>query len=109
MSCARSVQCVSAGIPFLPACDHGVEDCDQLAHAGDERNLLLLALGDQAIVEGLEHGIVPGRGAQSSHVEGIADLPASALDVAFAASATAVVIVGCSSQQGCADLAIDLA
>jgi hypothetical protein len=66
------------GIPFLAPRDHGVEDDDELAHAGDERNLRLLPRGDQAPIECLEHGIVPRRGPETGHVEEIADLAASA-------------------------------
>ena len=39
---------VATGIPLLTPRDHGVKDDDQLAHAGGERNLGLLAVGDQA-------------------------------------------------------------
>src|SRR5207302_7531657 len=99
---------VATGIPFLTASDHDVEDDDQLAHAGDEGDLLLLALGNQAIVESLEYGVVLGRGPKASHVEEIADLAASALDVAFAAPAAAVVIVRRGAEQGGTDLVIDL-
>src|SRR3984893_18961532 len=90
---ARSVQRVATGVPFLASRDHGVEDDDELSHAGDERDLRLLALGDQATIEGLEHGVVLGRGPETSHVEEIADLAASALDVAFAPPSSTVVIV----------------
>src|SRR3954451_19297493 len=73
LACARSktergearcsAHCAAAGVPFLSSCDHDVDDGDELAHAGDKGDLLVLALGNQAIVEGLEDGIMPGRGA----------------------------------------------
>ena len=44
---------MAARIPFLAAREHGVEDDDQLAHAGDERNLRLLSLGNQTLIEDL--------------------------------------------------------
>src|ERR1700682_2267515 len=72
---------VATGIPFLAAGDHDVENDDQLAHAGDQGNLCLLALGDQATIEGLERRVVPGRSSQASHVEQIAGLAASPLDL----------------------------
>jgi hypothetical protein len=82
---------VATGIPFLAAGDHDVENDDQLAHAGDQGNLCLFA--DQATIEGLEHRVVPGRSSRASHVEQIADLAASTLDLALAPPFTAVVIV----------------
>ena len=50
-ACARQrpsgiARFVTGNIPFLAPRDHGVEDADELAHAGGERNLLLLSLGD---------------------------------------------------------------
>src|ERR1700730_19047142 len=100
---------VATGIPFLAAGDHGVENDDELAHAGDERNLRFLPFGDQAAIESLEHGVVRCRGPKTSHVEEIADLAASARDVAFAAPSAAVVIVRRRAQQGRGDLDADLA
>src|SRR6266446_5454929 len=90
---ARSAQRVAAGIPFLPSCDQGVEDDDQLAHAGNERNLRLLSLGNQAVIEGLEHRVVLGGCAEAGHVDGVADPAAAALDVALAAPFAAIVII----------------
>ena len=91
---------VATGIPFLTAGNHGVEDDDELTHAGDERNLRLLAFGNQATIEGLEHRIVPRRGAEASHVEEIAHPAASALDLALAASFAAIVVVRRNAEQG---------
>src|SRR5438132_11863538 len=99
---------VATGVPFFAAGDHGVEDDDELAHAGDERDLRLLPFGDQAKIESLEHRVVPCRSPKTSHIEEIADLAASALDVAFAAPSAAVVIVRRCAQQGRGDLVIDL-
>src|SRR5258708_20189488 len=73
---------VTGNVPFLASRDHGVEDDDELAHAGGERNLRLLPLGDQAIIERLEHGVVLGRGPETRHVEEVADLAAPPFDVA---------------------------
>ena len=77
---------------------------DELAHAGGERNLLLLSFGDQAVIEGLEHGVVLGRGAKTRHVEEVADLAAPALDVALAPPSAAIVIVRRYPQQGSGDV-----
>src|SRR5437763_9523040 len=65
-----------------------------------QRDLSLLAFGDQAIIEGLQHGVVPRRGPETSHVEEIAHLAASALDLALAASFAAIVIVRSDAEQG---------
>jgi hypothetical protein len=48
----RSAQCVAARISFLPSCNHGVEDDDQLAHAGDDGNLGLFSFGKQTLIVG---------------------------------------------------------
>src|SRR4029079_11279075 len=41
-------------IPFLASCQHGVEDDDQLAPAGDQSDLGFLASGDEPLIIGLE-------------------------------------------------------
>src|SRR5438477_2712639 len=90
---AHSAQRVAAGIPFLPSCDQGVEDDDQLAHAGNERNLRLLSLGNQASIEGLQHRVVQRGCAETGHVDRIADPAAASLDVALAAPTAAIVVI----------------
>src|SRR5207302_5703593 len=60
---------VAAGIPFLPSRDQAVEDDDQLAHAGNERNLRRFSPGNQAVIEGLEHRVVLGGCAETGHVD----------------------------------------
>src|SRR5947208_15670660 len=72
---------VATGVPFLAASDHDVENDDQLAHAGDQGNLLLFALCDQATIEGLQHSIVLGRSSPESHDEQIRDLAPTTLDM----------------------------
>src|SRR2546423_15115962 len=62
---------VAAGIPFLPSRDQAVEDDDQLAHAGNERNFRRFSLGNQAGIEGLEHRVVLGGCAETGHVNGV--------------------------------------
>src|SRR6185437_9355441 len=91
---------MTTGIPLLAAGNHDVEDDDPLAHACDQRDLLKFALGDQAIIESLEHRVVPGRSSQASHVEQVAHLAASALDLALAAPFAAIVVVWRNPQQG---------
>ncbi len=62
--------------------------------------LALLALGAQALVVGLEHRIVPGRGADDGHEQQIAQLAPSALDEASSLMLAAVVLVGRHADQG---------
>ena len=87
-------------VPGLIAREHGVEDNDQLAHAGDEGDLGLLAPGAQALVVGLEHRIVLGGGAHDRHKEELAELAASAPDVALAFALAAVVVEGRGADEG---------
>ena len=94
-------------IPFLAARQHGVEDADQLAHAGDEGDLGFLALGDEALVASLEHRIMLSCGAQNRHEQELPQLVPSTLDVAFAPAPTTVSVEGSHSEQGCSGLAID--
>src|SRR5271166_988912 len=81
-------------VPCLIAREHGVEDDDQLAHAGDDGDLRLFGFGDEALVVGLEHGVVLGGCAHDWHIEEVAELAASALDVALAFAPAAVIVVG---------------
>src|SRR5260370_30348644 len=60
-SCSGRRRLGAVGVPALAARDHGIEDVEELAHAGDERDLGGLALGDEPAIEGLEDGIVLGR------------------------------------------------
>ena len=43
------------GVPRFAGADHGVEDGQQLAHAGHEGDLGQFARGDQPFVEGLDY------------------------------------------------------
>ncbi len=48
--------------------DHGIEDGEQLAHTGDEGDLLRLASGQQSLVEVPDDGIVLA-GDHCSHIQ----------------------------------------
>ena len=50
-----------------------------------ERDLRRLSLGNQAVIEGLDHGIVLRGSAEARHVDGVANPAAATLDVALAA------------------------
>ena len=69
--------------------EHGVEDNQQLAHAGGEIQLLRPTSGQQPLVEVPDDGI-EAAGYQRSHVEGGAYPGASAPNGAFAPQRAAV-------------------
>ena len=75
----RSCGGSSGRVPGLIARQHGVEDDDQLAHAGDDGDLGFFAPGDEALVVGFEHRIVLGGRAHGRHVEEVAQLAAPPL------------------------------
>src|SRR5215218_7307484 len=66
------------GAPRLRRAHHDVEDREQLSHAGDQRELLRLARGDQGDVEGADHHVALRRH-ERRHVEHCAYRGAPAL------------------------------
>src|SRR5678816_1023518 len=98
---------MSGRVPFLPAREHGVEDADQLAHAGHEGDLGFLALGDEALVASLEHRVMQGRRAHDRHEQQLPQLMSSTLDVAFTSPLATVIGEGSHSEQSRSSLAID--
>src|SRR5882672_5653170 len=80
-------------VPHLTPREHRVEDDNQFAHAGDQRDFGLFALSAQPFVIGHDNRIVAGRGAEGRHIEQGADVSAPALDMALASMLTAVVVV----------------
>ena len=86
----------------------GVEDCQQLAHAGGDHDLERLAGGFQTLGEGAEDRVVSACG-QRGHVEHAADRGTPAPDRTFAAEAAAVPVEGRHPHQGGDLLAVDLA
>ena len=80
----ESVSCVSSGLPWTVVSENGVEDGEELSSDGDESDHLRPTGGDEAIEEGLQHGIVLF-GHHCAHEQGGPHgLPAAA-DEAFAA------------------------
>src|SRR3990170_4073091 len=55
-------------LPRVSVPDHSVEDRKELAHASDEGDLLKLACGEQALVQGANHRVMAS-GDKRSHVE----------------------------------------
>src|SRR3974390_282110 len=105
---AGSSRCIARGVPFLAASDHDVENADQLAHAGNKRDLGLLSLGDQAAIEGFCDWIVLRGSAEARHEDGVSNPAAAALDVALAAALSAIVVVRSNAYQRRGNLIADL-
>ena len=59
-------------LPWSSLVDDSVQDNEQLAHAGDERDLLRLAGRDESAIEGANDGVPSGRD-QGAHIEHGAD------------------------------------
>ena len=58
------------GLPEGAVAQHSVQGCDHLAHDGDDHDLGLLARRREAIMEGLESGVVAAR-TEGCHVEDV--------------------------------------
>jgi hypothetical protein len=95
------------GIPGGIVPEHGVEDDEQLTHAGGDDDFGLLgtsiwgALG-QSLRKGAD-AFVAASGAESRHVQGVPDGDASAPDGSCSGESSAVVIEGRHADQ-CGDL-----
>ena len=79
-----------------------------LRTAGDERHFRLLSLGNQALIVGLEDGIVLRGCANAGHVDGVTNPTAATLDVTFATAFSAVVVIRGDTDQGRSDLVAHL-
>jgi len=86
-------------VPGFTGSNHGVEDSQELAHAGDDGNLLGFACSDEAVVELLDDGI-ESDGRERCHVESAAHLPASSENGALATHLAGIVIEGCQADEG---------
>ena len=87
------------GLPEAILAEQGVEQADELAHDGDEGDLVRLAAGEESFVEGLGRGFATDRG-QGRHVEQVARLGAAAADGAAAAVLAGVAVEGSEAEQG---------
>ncbi len=47
-------------LPFFVVSDHSVEDHDYLAHAGDDRDHFLFAVGQQPLIELADYRVMSG-------------------------------------------------
>ena len=75
----------------LTACQHGVEDDDELAHAGEQSDVGLLAVSAQPLVVGLDKRVVASGGGEGCHIEQIADLAAAALLLTWPSSGSQAI------------------
>src|SRR5215471_21798578 len=71
--------------------EDGIKGGEHFAHDREDRDLRLLARGNEATVEGAQRRVEPDRG-QGRHVEGIADAEATAIDVALPAEPAAICL-----------------
>ena len=90
-----------AGVSFFPqrvGLQQGIEDQEQLMHAGHERQLLGFAGSEQSLVEDADHRIAAGSH-QRRHVQRCAHARATAPDEALAAHLAAVAVEGAHANQ----------
>jgi len=86
-------------MPGHVASHHGIEDCEKLAHASGEGNLLGLSGSAQALIEMSDHRIMTG-GYKSRHIESSSHPCTSSPDGALAAEGTAVTVERRHAYQG---------
>ena len=90
---SRSPQAWASGsLHGSPSAQNGVEDGEQFARHGDQRDHLLFAGGDEALVESLQRAIVLDRH-QGPHEEGAAHVAAYEPNSSFARSNGSVRIL----------------
>ena len=75
--------CGSSGLPWLTVSQDGVENGEELAHAGDHHDHLGLAFREQTLAKGADDRVVTNRG-HGGDKEGGADLWPAAADEGFA-------------------------
>ena len=99
---------MSSGLPWFAVSQDGVEDDEELAHAGDEGLLAGFAGGAELFVVGGDDGI-GAAGDQGGHVEGGAHGGAAAGDGAAAAQGAAVAVDRRDPDQGGDLAAVEMA
>src|SRR6185436_9660604 len=78
-------------VPLFSGSDHGIQDRQEFAHAGDDRDFLRLAGSEQSLVETLDDAVV-AHGNDGRHIQRAADLGATAKDHTFATHLARVAI-----------------
>src|SRR5271167_2623277 len=81
---------------------HGIENNEELAHAGDERGLGVLTIGTQPQIESSD-GRIAAHTCHRRHIQDTPDLGASTPDTTTAAHASTVAVKWCQTGQ-CGDL-----
>ena len=94
--------------PWGSVPEHGIEDDQELAHGGSQRELLGFPTGEQALIEGADHRVV-ARGDQRRHVERAAHGGAAAPDRPAPAHDAAVAGERCHAGEAGGGLAVDAA
>lgn len=87
--------------------DHGVEDDQQLSHAGGEGDFGFFPLGLEPGIEGFEYGVMAS-GDEGGHVERRPESGSAAPDASLAAELSTIVIQGSDSHQGGDLLTVEL-
>src|SRR5207237_7468951 len=78
-------------IPVFPTLNHRIEDHQELAHAGNQGNLLRLASSEQTLVEGADDTVMRD-GHDGRHVQAAAQVRSSAADATLAAALSRIAI-----------------
>jgi len=86
------------GSPRFFLSQDGIEDGQELSHAGDEGDLFSFSSGQQVLIVFSDHGIMPRR-SEGGHVQGASDRGASPRDHSPAAGLSTVTVEGRQSHQ----------
>src|SRR3954453_17253918 len=85
-------------LPGAAVTSHGIEDGQQLVHAGAQSDLVELAGGDQPLIEAAYHRVRSHR-RQGSHIQHRPHGSAATPDLAFTAPHAAIAVEGCNAHQ----------
>ena len=107
LACQMLVRLHSENLMWLPAersrsaaGDDGIHEDKELAGAGDEGELMSFSSCDQALVDRLQSCIPIQDSREGRRVEALPQALASAFDVPWTASQTAVVVIGSKPGEG---------
>jgi len=83
-------------IPNLSGSGHGIENGQELSHAGDDGDLFEFSCGNESIIKALDHLVPTDRG-PCCHGETTADLGAPCEDGSFSSHLPRIAIKGCDA------------
>ena len=92
----------------LPVAQHGIQDREELTHAGDESHLLEFATFQQVLVLRLDQRVTPS-GDERGHVEHAAHISTPPFGLAVASFLATVVVHGSYANESSNSLPIHLA